>query len=223
MKAIPIIAPAPWQLSGNGFVLLYHFPHAFNARYGFIEEYQHRTYRGWMGAVMLVEYESSDVGPYLELLYIPGLFNMGNNYSFSISKIYVSTAESQWNGYTNWGIPKEVANFTFKVTGRENHFQVAKAGADTPFFSASLKPWGFTFPVTSRLLPVSQIIQQKENVLLKTNIFVEGTAKAASLQHIHADPQYFPPIHQLKPVVCLSIEEFKMKFPVAEVVKESRD
>jgi hypothetical protein len=218
VTAPSLIAPAPWSLSGRGFVLIYHFSHAFNARYGFLENYQHQAYKGWLGAVMLVDYESSDVGPYQELLFIPGLFHLGGKPSFSISKIYVSTTESQWNGYNNWGIPKEVASFKVSGNSDSTHFQVLEKGKSEAFFDAQLKTWGPSIPLTSKLLPLSHIIQKKEEELLFTPISVKGTTKTASLQHIQADPLHFPPLQKLKPILCLSVEDFSMQFQPATPV-----
>lgn len=56
--------------------------------------------------------QTSGVGPYRELLFIPGAFHINGRYTFSIPKIYVSTETSVNSGIKNWGIPKEVADFT---------------------------------------------------------------------------------------------------------------
>jgi acetoacetate decarboxylase len=55
--------------------------------------------------------QTSGVGPYQELLFIPGLFHIDGRYTFSISKIYVSTEASVRSGIENWAIPKELADF----------------------------------------------------------------------------------------------------------------
>jgi len=125
------IAPAPWSLTGRGFVLLYYFPAAFNQQFGFMADYQQAGYKGGLGAVMLVDYNSSDVGPYYELLFIPGLFYLGGKLTFSISKIYVSSYDSLWNGRENWAIPKELAQF--KVSELPNGSFVFGGGAAKPY------------------------------------------------------------------------------------------
>jgi hypothetical protein len=64
------------------------------------------SFKGGVGAVMLVHYEKADCGPYDELLYIPGFFeHNGKNY-MRITKIYVSTKESVEWGRRNWAIQK---------------------------------------------------------------------------------------------------------------------
>ncbi|AHM60373.1 hypothetical protein D770_10580 [Flammeovirgaceae bacterium 311] len=215
------IAPAPWQLTGRGAVLLYHFPHSFNTRYGFMEEYQRRSYQGWLGAVMMVDYTASNVGPYQELLFIPGLFQLGGKWTFSISKIWVSTENSVLNGQRNWGIPKELAKFEVKqqADGSQD-FSVTKNS--TTFFRASLKPVGFTLPFRSQLLPLTRISQQALQQLLFTRIQAQGHTRFAKLQHIDADDDYFPPLQHLRPLLTLSVKDFQMTFPQAQVLTQRR-
>ena len=106
-----LIAPAPWQLTGNAYIMVYKFSKEFVEEQGFLEDWQKDAFEGYLGTVMLVNYETSGVGPYFELLFIPGMFDFeGKNY-FSISKIYVSSDDSVYNGIKNWGIPKEQAEY----------------------------------------------------------------------------------------------------------------
>lgn len=150
MNPTPHIAPAPWTLHGDGLVLLAHFPEAFVREHGFLAKYQRDGYRGYIGAVMLVDYHTSGVGPYRELLFIPGLFNLAGQTTFSISKIYVSTRDSVWNGIENWGIPKELADFNLTTLPDGTRvFEVSQRGR--LFFSARAKPWSVRFPVTTKL------------------------------------------------------------------------
>jgi hypothetical protein len=151
-----LIALPPWSLTGQGVVLLYRFSREFNEQYGFMEYYQSKGYIGGIGAMMLVEYQTTDVGPYIELLYIPGMFTIGGKLAFSISKIYVSTYVSAWNGKENWGIPKELADFSIvRRPNGEQVYEVEKNGS--AFFEASLKPWGPQFPFSNKLLPLTRI------------------------------------------------------------------
>ncbi|RZK00390.1 MAG: acetoacetate decarboxylase, partial [Flavobacterium sp.] len=113
------IAPPPWDLTGNGYVFLFHFSKAFVQEQGFLDDYQKDTYKGGLlglGTVMLVDYTTSDVGPYKELLFVPGRFSFNKpaDNTWGISKIYVSSYYSVWNGRENWGIPKELAEFNIQ-------------------------------------------------------------------------------------------------------------
>ena len=82
-------APPPWKLKGNGYIFLYHFPKSFVKKFGFLSDYQANKFNGdFVGTVMLVDYETSAVGPYHELLFVPGRLNYDKKKVFSISKIY---------------------------------------------------------------------------------------------------------------------------------------
>jgi hypothetical protein len=209
-----IIAPAPWSLKGSGLVMVYHFPPAFVRQYGFMEDYQQQAYKGWVGAVMFIDYQQSNVGPYQELLFIPGIFQLAGRYSFSISKIMVSTYDSVWNGKKNWGIPKELAQFNMvQQTDGSRIYGVEKDGK--PVFQASVNSYGPQLPFSSRLLPWTRICQQSPHGLLLTRPVAKGKARLSSIGKIQTDPDFFPPVDRLKPLAVLTLSEFSMRFPVA--------
>jgi len=208
-----LIAPPPWTLTGNGVVVLYHIPASFNRHYGFMSGYQQRGYIGAVGAVVLADYETSEVGPYRELLYIPGMVRVGGKLTFSISKIYVSTYDSLWNGRRNWGIPKELADF--KRSELPDGTQVYKVGISRrQFFEAHVKPWSPRLPFSNRLLPYTHVTQQLSNTLLRTKPVACGHAQLASLTEMAADPLFFPPLHHLTPLFALALPDFRMTFPL---------
>ena len=90
-------APAPWSLSGDGYMIFYKFTREFVAQFGFVPPELEGRFDGYLGSVMLVNYQSSPVGPYRELLFIPGKFKVENGLVTrpqSITKIYVNS----WGG-----------------------------------------------------------------------------------------------------------------------------
>ena len=89
------MAPPPWDLTGRGYVFL--FTGAPDVR-GPTTPPGSR-FAGGLGAVMLLDYTSSDVGPYRELLFVPGRYSLGGRRCYSISRIYVSTPESVANAF----------------------------------------------------------------------------------------------------------------------------
>lgn len=207
-----IMALPPWMLTGDGIVLVYKFSGQFNERYAFLADYQCQGYKGWMGAVILADYKTSPVGPYRELLFIPGLFNLDGKITFSISKIYVSTYDSQWNGIENWGIPKELADFKFINHADGSHVYEVRSNGRI-FFTTRIKRRGPHFSASTKLFPWIRIMQQLRGQWLLTRPDVSGKVQLASSKDIFADPAYFPPIHQLKPLITLSIQDFLMTFP----------
>lgn len=58
----------------------------------------------WLKGVMIVRYDDSDVGPYDELIFIPGraVNPHSGKKDMCISMIYVLTDSSVWNGRRNW-------------------------------------------------------------------------------------------------------------------------
>lgn len=216
-------APPPWTLTGNGLVLIAHFPEAFVRKQGFLAPYQRFAYRGWIGTVMLVDYQTANVGPYQELLFIPGLFRFGGRTSFSISKIYVSTQDSVSNGRVNWGIPKELADFSFR-NNPDGSRSITVSRDGEPFLALQSKPWGPRFPITTNLLPGFQVMQQRLTAsgrpspgsLLLTRPSASGSARLTSLSGIRINAAFFPDLSLIKPLLSVTVENFRMTFPVPE-------
>ncbi|EED16236.1 conserved hypothetical protein [Talaromyces stipitatus ATCC 10500] len=97
----------------------------------------------------IIRYEDTDVGPYDELIVMPGMSvnpHSGTRHA-RISNIYVSTDTSVWNGRRNWNIPKHRARFVFEQVGRQDqilklyHPEDSAAPLDPKgtFFTALLK------------------------------------------------------------------------------------
>jgi hypothetical protein len=232
-----IIAPAPWELKGNGHIGLYRFSKKFVENNGFFSNFQQKAnFKGIIGSVMMVDYHTSNVGAYQELLFIPGMFgfdlgksgeettNIAKNIrtGFNISKIYVSSPDSVWNGRENWGIPKELADF--KVENTENtsknkieSFEASISIDEKPFFKATLQPKGISFPVNTGLFPFTFYHPLRGKTLI-TKPHGKGWAKFCTLKTMDVDSNFFPDLSQCKPLAFLSVKDFVMRFPVAEVV-----
>jgi len=215
-------APPPWTLTGNGLIFIAHFPEPFVREHGFLQPYQQTAYRGWIGTVILADYHTSNVGPYQELLFIPGLFRFGQTTAFSISKIYVSSQDSVANGRANWGIPKEQADFKFEA-GPSGQQRISVSRDGQPFFSVRAKAWGPHLPITTRLLPGFRVAQEplppsNASQLLLTAPVASGKARLTTLTDLTVNTAYFPNLGQIKPLVALTIADFKMTFPTPKYV-----
>lgn len=182
-----------------------------------MEPFQSEGYKGWIGAVMLVEYTTSDVGPYFELLYIPGFFTIGGKLTFSVSRIFVSTYDSAWNGRQNWGLPKRIADFTIvKRSGGERLFEVEVDGQ--LLLEAHMKPWSPPVPFSNKLVPFTRIVQQFQDQLLLTRPTASGQMQLTALKYIRSNVDFFPPIHQLKPLASIFIPDFVITFPQPQLL-----
>lgn len=203
--------PPPWRLVGSGFILLYRFSKQFVKQKGFLHDFQKDAFKSGWGTVMIVDYRSSPVGPYFELLFIPGIFSFQNQNAFSISKIYVSTAASVVNGIENWGIPKEKADFNWTNTSSKHHIHVSKSGQSV--LEVDLKTSWLRFPITTSLLPL-RIVQEHQGRLLLTRPAASGSARVSSVISMKTDPHFFPDPSTLKPLLTLHVENFTMEFPL---------
>ncbi|KAJ6020994.1 hypothetical protein N7540_006498 [Penicillium herquei] len=60
--------------------------------------------RGWLKGITIIRYEDSDVGPYDELILVPGkaVNPHTGKADMRITTIFVSTDASVWNGRRNW-------------------------------------------------------------------------------------------------------------------------
>lgn len=214
MPDTPLI-PAPWQLEGEGYILLYKFTRSDISTMAFIDESLKKRFAGGLGALMIVDYKKSDAGPYSELLFIPGRFRTGKWKRYNIPKIYVSTRTSVVNGITNWAIPKEQAEFTFtRESKNSRHIEVRTH--DTPFFSITLKEKGFAFPVNTALLPFP-LLQEKDGRYYLTKFTGKGKGRFAGISDIKINPCFFPDITIRKPLIAISVSPFSICFPAAEI------
>jgi len=171
---------------------------------------------GGFGTVMLVDYESSTAGPYSELLFSPGKFSFNGKKYNSITKIYVSSMESVVNGRENWGIPKELADFTFTdLGGRRRRITVEKNGETVVDMVVS--KGGPGFPVSTALLPLP-LCQKLDGRFYFTRFRGKGKGRFSRIESIIVNPDRFPEIEDDDPLVGIGVEDFTIEFPVARIV-----
>lgn len=220
------LAPAPWNLTGEAFISVFKFSKEFVNEHCFMADYQTDNWRGSLGAVMLVNYKSSNVGPYFELLFIPGKIELGHLKSstitqisgFTISKIYVSTMASVENGINNWGIPKELADFQWNNIGTgAAEITVSKDGLE--FFKAVLKQVSFAFPITTSILPL-KIIQKFKDKYYLTKPKASGKGSFARLKSVAVNSKYFPDICCKNSLATFHLNHFEMIFPIPAIFEK---
>lgn len=212
-------ALAPWNLSGRGFILAYRFPENFVRESCFLpEEWKMLKWNG-LGYIMLVDYVDSPVGPYHELLIIPGEARLGGSRLRTISKIYVDSLFSMDNGRKNWGIPKELTDFSWAHNHRQHFIQV---GSLVPWFEITLETRSIPFPVDTRLLPI-HLYQKLDNQIFRITPSGKGTGYLTVIKDIRVDPSFFPEVNLLKPLAAIYVDPFRMTFPVAETEQSDGD
>jgi Acetoacetate decarboxylase (ADC) len=212
------IAPAPWNLTGNAYIMVYKFSKDFVEEYGFLADYQQDRFLGYVGTVMLVDYKTSGVGPYRELLFIPGMFTFDWKKMFSISKIYVSNRDSVYNGIENWGIPKEYADFDW-LTNEDGTEDISVNIDGKEFFKTTIKKGFVSFPLTTAILPLN-VVQKLRKDLIITNPTAKGKATLAKIKSIKVDKNFFPDLSKASPLITMKVRDFEMTFNVPLVKKD---
>src|SRR5829696_1207094 len=87
-------APAPWTLTGEAYIVMLELPQPMLRERSFIPDALRDKLEGRYSLLMVVDYRSSNIGPYRELLFIPGRFRTRHGLCWSITKIYVSSWDS---------------------------------------------------------------------------------------------------------------------------------
>ncbi|MFD2200287.1 acetoacetate decarboxylase family protein [Shivajiella indica] len=203
--------PPPWKLKGEGIIIVFRFHKKWVEENGLLNENQKSNYNGGLGYVMLVNYRDSPVGPYKELLFIPGKFKP-NNFQ-SITKIFVDSDASTENGRFNWGIPKETVPIFWQKNGKEETIGVGTE--EEPVLFCKITSGGLPFPASTKLLPIN-LFQELEGKEFYTRPSGHGWAKIAKIESLKINKDHFPDIGQIKPLFCFKINPFTMEFPLPE-------
>lgn len=203
--------PAPWNLSGEGYIMLFHFSREFVEKNGFLFDALKGKFMGGFGLVILADYKKSDIGPYRELLFIPGQFKMGVKDYYSITKVFTSTEESLESGKANWGIQKELAHFEIEnLEDSTQKFSLTKDSEEIASFV--FKSYNPKFPLSTRFIPNTGFAQIFENKLFVNKIMGTGKAKFASLKDFSVNPSFFVDTKGIKLWATVRVDEFNMQF-----------
>ncbi len=204
-------APAPWQLEGEGIILVYKFSKKWVETFGQLPARLQGKFKGGLGYLMLVNYKNSPVGPYNELLLIPGKFSPTGKQS--ITKIYVDSEESTQNGRANWGIPKNTLPFSWKEENGKSEIKVFSN--DEVVFSCEVKSFGIPFPASTSFLPID-LHQFWEGTDFYTKPSGSGWGKLAKVKIKDLNPDFFPDIRLQKPLLAVKINPFRINFPISD-------
>jgi hypothetical protein len=201
--------PPPWDLIGEGFILPFWAKE--KEAQAWVSEEERKDYLGGLGAIMLVNYHTSNVGPYFELLFIPGDFRHPAGTYKKITKIYVSSQLSIKEGRKNWAIPKEFADFEWK---RQGDLTLVRAWNSEGSMKVGLEKHFIPFPISTALAPFS-LLQKGENCFLKTKFIGNGMGKLVSLESWESEGNFFPNIGDVSKfrMPAVGISPFSLVFP----------
>jgi hypothetical protein len=218
-EALPEVAraPAPWSLQGDGWIMMLRLPEYVRRDPRHLPPALRDRPMSGPSLVMYVDYSVSPVGPYRELLYIPGRFELGGGLrAWSVARIYVSTWESVVNGRLNWGIPKDLATFERASAGRGERIEVAVG--ERHVASLALDARGPAVPVHAGLLPggLRRLVQFHGPQRFEFTPAARGRASLASVERLEADPELFGECSAARVALALRIPGFRLHFPAAD-------
>lgn len=222
LPAVPL-RPAPWDLSGSGWMVALKLPTGSSERDAFLPAALAGRGRGLASFLMFVDYAESGCGPYRELLFIPGSFPFEDGRRhLTIGRILVSTWDSVVNGRNNWGIPKDRADFDVERSAgkREERVRVTSDGrelCELRFAPSRLAP---PLPVNGRLLP-SGLRTLAQCFRGRTYYYApeaRGRVRPGRLVSWRFDAKLFPELSAAAVLAVLNVESFRMRFPVARIV-----
>jgi hypothetical protein len=178
-------AAAPWTLEAESYLLFLKLSSLPHGLYDPLEQAWADQglgeFTGGLGAIMIVRYTSTPVGPYDELMLIPGNFSVPQpsngppkipKKALRIARIYVSQRTTTYNGRLNWNIPKHLARFEFsapvtergatppeKLTVKVFAPGTVEGDGTAPFFACALSPWRWVpaLPINMKYVPMNMV------------------------------------------------------------------
>jgi hypothetical protein len=133
-----------------------------------------------------------------------------------VTRIYVSTYESVANGRINWGIPKDVADFSIDE-GKSGKADIVVSRAGRPLAQIQVKAYGLPFPIWSGILPAARrtLLQLWGGKMYRIAPAACGFARRARILDLRFDPELFPDLSRGRVVAGFHLARFTMTFPVA--------
>lgn len=213
----PAVAPPPWTVSGSAYLVAYRFSEEFAYQRARIPEALRGLFLGGLGALGLVEYETSPVGPYRELWFSPGQFAFEGRKYHSITHMYVTSPESVTHGQANWGLPKALAEIVLDRERGVDHWRVFQDGQ--VLLDVAFRPGRLSFPVWSWMVRPRLMQPWGERVYI-TRPRISGSARLADLTQPQGRSPDFPDLSDARPVGVVNLRHFRLTLPPARVVEQ---
>lgn len=219
LPSVPL-HPAPWQLRASAYVFAVRLPEALLDHAAFVPAPLVSKRKSRIAAVMLVDYQGAPCGPYRELLVAPASFAFASVTCPTITRIYVSTYDSVVNGRRNWGIPKDIADFTSERDEAKGTEVVRVSRDGHTFAELTLKAYGPTLPVSTWLVPSAMrtLVQHWQGKDYRLTLTASGKGRLASVSSWRFDPKYFPDLAQGRVLGGTYLPDYELTFPAATIV-----
>ncbi len=198
---------------GKAYISIYNFKENFVKKDCFISDYLKDKYRGGFGAMIFADYSKSGIGPYQELLFIPGKFELGGEERYLVTKAYVNEpAAVNENGEGYFG-HKKVAKFRVETLTDNKTLIAVNSLKGEPIVKMEMRNWcGVKLPISSSVtnFPLMQLLKGNRRYLWKYE--GQGNITMAKIESAQVRPAYFPDIAQETPMVTFLIDDFSFDF-----------
>lgn len=209
-KKFVLQSPAPWEIKGEAILLIFRFKKKWVEGKGILPKHLKGKFKGGLGFLILGNFADTPVGPFHELLFTPGRFKKTKRQA--ITKCFTDSEVNTQNGHANWGIPKETLPMKWVTEKNRDTVQVSKNG--NVIFTAEFESYGFSLPLSTTFFPIR--LNQTWN---KLNYFTRptgfGRGKLVKVKNLDLNPELFPDIRGISPILALKINPFTMKYPQA--------
>jgi hypothetical protein len=211
--------PPPWHLHGDAYGLLVWMPKRAPQLGEPPSTSRAQPQHSGPGLMAFIRYDDSEVGPYDELLWLqPCAHGAGRAWRPSVTRIFVSTEPSVYNGRVNWGLPKELASFSVRpLSGGSLHVEVTSGGEPVASFTfSSGQRW---LPFETRLIPRPwrTLVQELEGRRFKTVPRLRGRLHRARSSELVVNPALFPDVRTGSTLAEFCLRRFEMLVPEPDV------
>lgn len=215
-RGVADLPPPPWRLRGSAFALLYRLPREALLTSGAIPPEVRPGFLGGMSALLLADYESSEVGSYRELLFVPGRFAGPTGGIHSVTCGFVSSEAAAASGLRNWGLRRHLGEVTFERAGQVHRVTVTSRGeAAGPVATFTIRTGVLGIPMTTDVLPATRrtILQRVEDRALLTTLSGRGTLRSAHVESVSVSSAELPDLSAYQPTMAVRLEGFHLALP----------
>jgi hypothetical protein len=205
----------PWQCHGEAYILNYWVNPQFLQQAKAFNLQASRA--GHMLHVILLHYQDTPIGAYDALFIVDHPIQQNPRYS-SIVKIFVSNQQSVLHGQTFWGLPKEIAKFTWTRTNTAMYCEI-QVEQQSMMIQLNHSKNNASFYINSHQLPDSIVnIQQHwqgQRYVFKPQ-FRGKLRKLKSVQW-HNNAELFPNFNQARYIDSFYMPEVHLLLPEATI------
>lgn len=194
------VAPPPWKLSGVATAIFFR-----------------------RGALAFIRYTESNVGPYDELLWLEPFQKGPAGRAHRVAPIYVSSEASARSGRSNWGLPKELAEFRVSfLRANEERVKVTRAGQ---LIASFVRPRPrATLPLDLSGVPsqARKLVQIYDGRAFETVPELRARFRLTRVSELEVDRELLPHAQNSRWQLGMHLSPFELCFPAARIFEVGR-